>query len=140
MLCTRPRFDHWVRKIPWRRDRLPTQYSWTSLVAQTVKTCNARDLGSISGLERSPGEGNSYPLQYSCLENATKSQHNWATFKGFPGGSVSKWGRSGFHLWFWKIPWRTAWQPTPEFLPGESPWSEEPGGLQFTGSQRVGHD
>ena len=33
-----------------------------------------------------------------------------------------------------------AWQPTPVFLPGESPWTEEPGGLQFTGSQRVGHD
>ena len=31
--------------------------------------CNARDLGSISGLERSPGEGNSYPLQYSYPEN-----------------------------------------------------------------------
>ena len=31
--------------------------------------CNARDLGSIPGLERSPGEGNGYPLQYSGLEN-----------------------------------------------------------------------
>ena len=37
-------------------------------------------------------------------------------------------------------PWRRAWQPTPVFLPGESPWPEEPGGLQSTGSQRVGHD
>ena len=26
------------------------------------------------------------------------------------------------------------------FLPGESPWTEEPGGLQSLGSQRVGHD
>ena len=32
-------------------------------------TCNAGDLGSISGFGRSPGEGNGYPLQYSCLEN-----------------------------------------------------------------------
>ena len=31
-------------------------------------TCNAGDLGSIPGLGRSPGEGNGYPLQYSCLE------------------------------------------------------------------------
>ena len=30
---------------------------------------NAGDMGSIPGLGRSPGEGNSYPLQYSCLEN-----------------------------------------------------------------------
>ena len=29
---------------------------------------------------------------------------------------------------------------TPVFLPGESPWTEEPGGLQFIGSQRVAHD
>ena len=33
-------------------------------------TCNAGDLGSIPGLGRSPGEGNSYPLQYSGLENS----------------------------------------------------------------------
>ena len=30
---------------------------------------NARDLGSIPGLGRSPGEGKGYPLQYSGLEN-----------------------------------------------------------------------
>ena len=32
--------------------------------------CNAGDLGVIPGLGRSPGEGNSYPLQYSGLENS----------------------------------------------------------------------
>ena len=31
---------------------------------------NSGDPGSISGLGRSPGEGNGYPLQYSCLENS----------------------------------------------------------------------
>ena len=31
--------------------------------------CNAGNLGSIPGSKRSPGEGNGYPLQYSCLEN-----------------------------------------------------------------------
>ena len=35
--------------------------------------------------------------------------------------------------------WR-AWQPTPVFLPGESPWTEEPGGLQSIGSQNVSHN
>ena len=39
----------------------------------------------------------------------------------------------------WKDPWK-AWQPTPVFLAGESPWTEEPGGLQYIGSQRVRHD
>jgi len=32
--------------------------------------CNARDPDLIPGLVRSPGEGNGYPLQYSCLENS----------------------------------------------------------------------
>ena len=32
--------------------------------------CNAGDQGSIPGSGRSPGEGNGYPLQYSCLENS----------------------------------------------------------------------
>ena len=32
--------------------------------------CNAVDLGSITGLGRSPGEGKGYPLQYSGLENS----------------------------------------------------------------------
>ena len=40
-------------------------------VAQMVKNLSAMqvDPGSISGLERFPGEGNGNPLQYSCLEN-----------------------------------------------------------------------
>ena len=32
-------------------------------------TCNAGDLGSIRESGRSPGEGNGYRLQYSCLGN-----------------------------------------------------------------------
>ena len=42
--------------------------------------------------------------------------------------------RDRFDPWVGKIPWRRAWQPTPVFLPGESPWAEEPGGLQSIGS------
>ena len=37
----------------------------------------------------------------------------------------------GFDPWVRKIPWRREWQPTPVFLPGESPWTEEPGRLQL---------
>ena len=36
-------------------------------------------------------------------------------------------GRLGFDPWVGKIPRRRAWQPIPVFLPGESPWTEEPG-------------
>ena len=46
---------------------------------------------------------------------------------------------SGFNSRVGKIPWKRAWQPTPVFLPGESPWTEEPGGLWSMGSQRAGY-
>ena len=36
------------------------------------------------------------------------------------------------------IPWRRAWQLI--LTPGESPWTEELGGLQPMASQRVGHN
>ena len=71
--CERPGFDSWVRKICWRRDRLPTPVFWGFPCGSAGKesVCSTGDLGSISGLGRSPGEGNSYPLQYSGLENST---------------------------------------------------------------------
>ena len=47
---------------------------------------------------------------------------------------------TGFDPWVGKILQRRECQPTPVFLPGESPWTEEPGGLQSIGSQRVGHN
>ena len=34
-----------------------------------AKAGDVRDMGSIHGLGRSPGEGHGNPLQYSCLEN-----------------------------------------------------------------------
>ena len=47
----------------------------------------------------------------------------------------------GFDPRVGKIPWRRAWQPTPVFsLACRIPRTEEPGGLQSMGSQRVGHD
>ena len=42
--------------------------------------CNTGDPGSIPGLERSPGEGNNYPVQYSCLENSMDRGALWAIY------------------------------------------------------------
>ena len=60
------------------------QYSWASQVAHMVKKSvhNAGDLDSIPGFGRSPGEGNSYPLQYSGLENFMDRAAWQATFQG----------------------------------------------------------
>ena len=44
--------------------------------------CNAGHLGLIPRLRRSPGEGNGYPLQYSCLENSMDRGAWWATVHG----------------------------------------------------------
>ena len=44
--------------------------------------CNAGDPGLIPGLGRSPGEGNGYPIQYSCLENFIDRGAWWAIVLG----------------------------------------------------------
>ena len=43
---------------------------------------DARDLGSIPGSGRSPGEGNGNPLQYSCLKNPMDRGAWWTTVHG----------------------------------------------------------
>ena len=59
-------------KISYKVFFLLVSSSWATLVAQLVKFAyNARDLGLIPKLEKSPREGNGNPLQYSCLENST---------------------------------------------------------------------
>ena len=90
MQCRRPWFDFWVRKIFWRRDRLPTPVFLGFPYCSSGKesACNVGDLGSIPGLGRSPGEGKGYPLQYSGLETSmdcivqgvTKSQTRLSDF------------------------------------------------------------
>ena len=60
-------------------------------------TCNVGDLGSIPGLGRSPGEGNGYPLQYSCLENFADRGAWWATVRGVANSRARL---SNFHFHF----------------------------------------
>ena len=45
-------------------------------------TCNAGDMGLRPGSGTSPGEGNGYPLQYSCLENPTTEEAGRQQSKG----------------------------------------------------------
>ena len=64
---------------------------WAS--ASKESTCSAGDLGLISGLGRSPGEGKGYPLQYSGLKNSMDCIVN---------GVTKSWTRlSEFHFPFW---------------------------------------
>ena len=88
--------------------------------------CNAGDLGLTPGSGR---EGIGYPSQYSWVSLVAQMVKNLPAMQETWVGSLG-----------WEDPWRRAWQPTPVFLPRESPWTEEPGGLQFMGLQRVAHN
>ena len=57
-------FDSWVGKICWSRERLhtPVFLGFPCGSSRKETACNAGELGSISGLGRSSGEGKGYPL------------------------------------------------------------------------------
>ena len=90
LYCRTPRFDSWVGKIHWSKNRLPTPVFFGFLCGSAGKefVCNEGYLGLIPGLGRSPGEGNGYRLRYSGLENSmdciihvvTKSQTRLCDF------------------------------------------------------------
>ena len=69
-----------ARKLEW----VAIPFSKGSSLPREGKelACNAGDLGSILGSRRSPEEGNSYPLQYSCLENSLDREAWRATIHG----------------------------------------------------------
>ena len=82
----------------------PPEYScvWASVVSQKVKksSYNTGDLGSIPGLERSPGGRHGNPLQYSCLENphGQRSLAGYCSW-GHKEWDTTKWLRT-FLCWF----------------------------------------
>ena len=120
------------RKIPWRRKWPPTP------VRLPGESHRQRSLVVYSPWGRRES-------------NTTEQLH---FLLGFPGGTTGKdpacqckrrrdaglipgLGRSPG---LGRFPGRKLWQPPPVFFPGESPWTEEPGGLQSIGSHRVKHN
>ena len=91
--------------------------------------CNAGDPGSGLGLGSSPGEGISYPLQYSWASLVAQTVKNppamWET-------QVRSLG--------WEDPLEELMATLSSILAWRIPWTEEPGSLQPIGSQRVGHN
>ena len=81
-------------------EKLLYTYIWgfpgSSVVKKKKKKkspCNAedaRDVGSIPGSRRSPGEGNGFPLQYSCLENSMNRGAWWA-LSGIKESDTTEW-------------------------------------------------
>ena len=104
-------FQNWAPgKVIWGGSKTQTDMSRPTFPwgfpgnsAGKKSTCNVGDLSSILALERSPGEGNSYPLQYSGLENSMDSivhgvSKSWTRLSNFhfslfftlPGSSTGK--------------------------------------------------
>ena len=50
----------------------------------------AGDLGSTPVSERSPGERNGNPLQYSCMENSLDRGAQWATVHGIAESNMTE--------------------------------------------------
>ena len=83
------------------------------------------------------GEGNSTPLQDSCLENPMDGRAWWATVHGVV---KSRTRLSDFTLTFHFYALEKEMATHSSILAWRIPWTEEPGGLQSMGWQRVGRD
>ena len=126
-----------LRKNSWRFTlmicaltcRLSYASGFPDSSAGKESACNARDPGSISGLERSPAEGIGYPLQCSWASLVAQMVKNlpamWETWDLSLGR---------------EDPLEESMATHSSILPWRIPWTEEPGGLQSMGSQRVRHD
>ena len=118
---------------------LPHQMQSNSPINKPIKDCSIK-------IQKCPGANRQVQWQFTALPCNVLNISGWCK-SGFPGSQTQRfrlqcrwWFGEEGDPWVRKIPWRRAWQPTPVFLPGESLWTEEPGGLQSMGLQRVGHD
>ena len=83
------------------------------------------------------GKGNGNPLQYSCLENPMDGGAWWAPVHGV-AKSQTRLSDFTFTFHFYALEKEMATHSS--ILAWRIPWTEEPGGPQSMGSQRVGHD
>ena len=98
----------------------------------------AGDSGLISGSGRSPGGGNSNPLQHAFWDNPIDRGAWRATVPGV-SKSLQDWALMHRHT-LTLLQAEKAVAPHSSTLAWKIPWTEEPGRLQSMGSWRVGHD
>ena len=67
-----------------QEERVICVHTVDSQVVLVVNAGDVRDVGSISGLGKSPGGGHGNPLEYSCLENPMDRRAWWTTVHGVP--------------------------------------------------------
>ena len=86
------------------------------MVISTCNTGDAEQLGSIPGSGSSPGEGNDYPVQYSCLGNMDRGA--WGA--GVHGVAESNTKGSGFYS-LNLAALLTGWLYSTQYIPDQSP-------------------
>ena len=74
---------------PGKREILSVAWGFPDGSDGKESVCNAKDLGSIPGLGRSPGEGNANPVQYSCLQTSMDR----GTWRATVHGVAESWTR-----------------------------------------------
>ena len=122
------RWENWTTEKLWNSSCVTRIMSTSHLVPEFK--CSPQNQKAVSSL---------------CWEEIGTLSFNYFQVICFEG--LSRWRsgeestcqcrRQGYDLWVRKIPWRRKRQPTP--LAWKISWTEEPGRLQFIGSQRVGH-
>ena len=65
--------------------------------------CKSGDLGSIPESRKFPGEGNDYPLQYSCLEDSMGRGAWWAAIHGITESDMTEWLTVSLSFCFWSL-------------------------------------
>ena len=80
-----PDFNPQTYTVSWQNNEHEGRNGLPWWLSGKESACKAGDAGSVLGLGRCPGGGNSNPLQYSCLEKSMDRGAWWATY--------SSWGR-----------------------------------------------
>ena len=97
--------------------------------ADKESTYNAEDPGSIPGSGRSPREGLGYPLQYSWASLLAQMVKNPPAMQETPVRFLD-----------WEDPLEKGTATHSSSVAWRITWTEEPGRLQFMGSEKVGQN
>ena len=91
------------RRLSQSSLRHPSYFHWLSDPGGSddkESACNVGDLASVAGSGRSPGEGNGYLIQCSCLDNPMDRGACWATVHGIAESDLSEQlSRHLFYTW-----------------------------------------
>ena len=102
---------------------------WRSVKNLPANAGDTRDVGSIPGLGRSPGEGNGNPLQDSCLDVKKNPMAGGAWWAALHGVARSQTRLSDFTFTFHFQAVEKEMATHSSILAWEIPWKEGPGGL-----------